>query len=86
MVFLLFLFCMEPFHFPGKGLICPEFPEKDQGLNTGNAHNGKNNPGHGSECAEEAPMMISIRAVMSSQFLSMSIPPFAKRHDIIIIE
>lgn len=102
MVFLLFLFCMEPFHFPGKGLICPEFPEKDQGINTGNAHNGKNNPGHSSECAEEvadqvkfkkpmspqliAPMMISIRAVMSSQFLSMSIPPFAKRHDIIIIE
>ena len=39
MVFLLFLFCMEPFHFPGKGLICPEFPEKDQGINTGNAHN-----------------------------------------------
>ena len=97
MVFLLFLFCMEPFHFPGKGLICPEFPEKDQGINTGNAHNGKNNPGNSSECAEEVADQVKFKKtdespvnssndVMSSQFLSMSIPPFAKRHDIIIIE
>ena len=49
-----------------------------------NAHNGKNNPGHSSECEEVAdqvkfkkpmspvnsPMMISIRAVMSSLVLS----------------
>ena len=50
-----------PFHFPGKGLICPEFPEKDQGINTGNAHNGKNNPGHGSECAEEVADQVKFK-------------------------
>lgn len=52
---------MEPFHFPGKGLICPEFPEKDQRINTGNAHNGKNNPGHSSECAEEVADQVKFK-------------------------
>ena len=43
---------MEPFHFPGKGLICPEFPEKDQGIN---------NPGHSSECAEEVADQVKFK-------------------------
>ena len=47
--------------FPRKGLICPEFPEKDQGINTGNAHNGKNNPGHSSECAEEVADQVKFK-------------------------
>ena len=59
--FCCFCFVWSYYISPGKGLICSQFPEQDQGINTGNAHNGKNNPGYGSECAEEVADQVEFK-------------------------